>query len=154
MARAGGGLVTWTDGIIGDDDDLLCSRAEQPIENFMAAGAEALAAAELYQTDTDYADYALACAKEDWRCAYRDRESEGFLERSDPARISHGVVMYSCAVWSALDIYQVDGDSYFKDMAIALAKVVDCQQQGDSGLEHPVYGLFSTGSVQKADRAL
>ena len=141
-AQAVGGS-TWTDGIIGDDDDRYAPAQNSPIENFMAAGAEALAAAELYQTDTDYADYALACAKEDWRCAYRDRESEGFLERSDPARISHGVVMYSCAVWSALDIYQVDGDSYFKDMAIALAKVVmDCQQQEIPDWNIPFTGFF------------
>ena len=148
-AQAVGGS-TWTDGIIGDNDDRFAPAQNSPIENFMAAGAEALAAAELYQTDTDYADYALACAKEDWRCAYRDRESEGFLERSDPARISHDVVMYSCAVWSALDIYQVDGDPYFKEMAIALAKVVmDCQQQEIPDWNIPFTGFFYRDSSKK-----
>ena len=46
-------------------------------------------------------------------------------------------------LWSALVIYQVDGDPYFKEMAIALAKVVmDCQQQEIPDWNIPFTGFF------------
>lgn len=137
------GGSSWTDGKIGNGDDRSSPAEHRPIENFMAAGAEALGAQAVKRTDAAYAKYLLECAKEDWKFAYRDRESEGFSEMGDPARISHGVVMYACAVWSALYIYQTDGDAYFKEMAVELAHVVmDCQQQEIPDWDIPFTGFF------------
>ena len=133
----------WTEGFIGDGDDRSSPAENKPIENFMAAGAEALGAQVLRKKDPYYADYALKCAKEDWQFAYDARETEGYTGRGDPGRASHQVVMYGCAVWSAIDIYNASGDEYFKDMAAKCGEeVIACQQQEIPDWDIPFTGFF------------
>lgn len=134
----------WTDGFIGDGDDRTREADNKPIENFMAAGAEALGFMVLRDRDPMFADYALKCAKEDWNFAYEARDTEGYTPgKGDPARASHQIVMYSTAVWSAIDIYNTDGDPYFKDMAIQLAdEIIACQQQEIPDWDIPFTGFF------------
>lgn len=146
----GCGGSCWTYGILGDWDDCQSDAENKPIENFMASGAEALAAIALKGSDPVLSAYALKCAKEDWRFAYEARDTEGYTGQGDPGRASHQVVMYSCAVWSALDIYSADQDPYFKDMAVLLAKeVIACQQQEIPDWEIPMTGFFYRDSSQK-----
>ena len=138
-----GGTSCWTYGIFGDKDDIADEAGHQPIENFMCAGTEALASGILRETDPILADYALKCAKEDWAFAWRDRDIEGPCEHSDPMRASSQLVMYACGVWSALDLYDVTGDVYYKDMAIQLGdEVIACQQQDTPDWKIPFTGFF------------
>jgi len=74
------GTSCWTNGILGDQDDVDDEAQDVPIENMMAAGAEAIAASLVWDTEPEKAAYALKCAKEDWRFGYERRDTERFRD--------------------------------------------------------------------------
>lgn len=133
----------WTNGIMGDDDDIYREAALEPIENFMSAGTEALAYMELKDIDEVLAAYCLKCAKEDWGFAYDNRDLPGFEKQDDPNRIYTPLLKFSAACWSAVDLYKATGEIYYKDMAVAFADdIISCQQQTVTDWDVPYVGFF------------
>jgi hypothetical protein len=137
------GTSCWTNGIHGDQDDVEAQAQNPPIENMMSAGALAIAAALLRESEPEKAAYALKCAKEDWQFGYERREAELFRTIGDPARILSPLLAYSSAVWSAVEIYRACGEEYYADMAVECAKyVLACQQTEYMDWQTPVTGFF------------
>lgn len=133
----------WTNGIMGDDDDIYREAVLEPIENFMSAGAEALAYMRLKDIDGVLAAYCLKCAKEDWKFAYDNRDLPGFEKQDDPNRIYTPLLKFSAACWSAVDLYKATGDTYYRDMAVAFADdIISCQQQTVTDWDVPYVGFF------------
>lgn len=140
----------WSNGIIGDDDDIIREAANQPIENFIAAGAEALAYKRLKDSDPVLANYALKCAKEDWNFGYIDRDRNGRAPLDDGNRIYTDLLMYSCATWSALDLYDATGDSLYKESAVEFAhEIMGAQQQEIPDWDVPFVGFFYDNKDRK-----
>jgi len=137
------GTSCWTNGIHGDQDDVIFEALDIPIENMMAAGAEAIAAALLKEREPHKAAYALKCAKEDWQLGYERREGDTFHQKGDPARIISPLLAYSTAAWSAVEIYRACGEQYYADKAVECARyVMDCQQKAYPDWDIPAVGFF------------
>ncbi len=133
----------WTDGVMGNSDDINCEAGLKAIENFAAASLEALAYRTLRGEDPVLADYCLQCAKEDWAFAYAQKDNEGYDSYGDPNRISSQVLTYSLAVRSAVDLYRACGEETYKEQATALIRVVmDCQQVQTTDWDVPFAGFF------------
>ncbi|MCL2499679.1 MAG: glycoside hydrolase family 9 protein [Defluviitaleaceae bacterium] len=137
------GTSCWTDGIHGTQDDVESVAQNIPIENMMAAGACAIASYILREAEPEKAAYALKVAKEDWQFGYDGRDRELFRTIGDPARILSPLLAYSTAAWSAVEIYRVCGDEYYKEKAVECARyVMDCQQTEYPEWDIPVVGFF------------
>src|SRR5260370_21752286 len=57
----------WTDGILGNSDDITSTARNSPMGNFTASAAEAIAARVFKQSDTRLASHSLKMAAADWR---------------------------------------------------------------------------------------
>lgn len=140
----------WTNGIMGDNDDIFREAALEPIENFMCAGAEALASMELKDIDPELSAYSLRCAKEDWGFAYDNRHMEDFCKFDDPNRICTPLLKSSAACWSAVDLYKATKDPYYYEMAVTFAdEIIACQQQTVTDWDVPYVGFFYDDAAHK-----
>ena len=127
----------WTDGVIGNLDDVSARATNNPAQNLAAAATEALAARVLKQSDPILAGYSLKQAGEDW----------GFAIAGMAAATRGGVTEISGhAILAGLDLWQATGDRKYADQAIALSKnVTDSQQRSFlPGLTTPLTGFFYT----------
>jgi hypothetical protein len=137
------GTSCWTDNIHGTQDDVESVAQNVPIENMMAAGACAIAASVLWDIEPEKAAYALKVAKEDWQFGYDRRDKELFRTIGDPARILSPLLAYSTAAWSAVEIFRLTGEEYYKEKAVECARyVMDCQQTQYPEWDKPVVGFF------------
>src|ERR1017187_692576 len=127
----------WTDGVIGDVDDVSAQASNNPAQNLAAAATEALAARVLKQSDPILAGYSLKQAQEDW----------GFAMTGMAARTRGSATeMAGHAIIAGLDLWQATGDRTYADQAIALSKsITDSQQRSFlPGLSTPLTGFFYT----------
>jgi len=128
----------WTDGIIGDLDDVTAQASNNPAQNLAAAATEALAARVLKPTDPILAGYSLKQAEEDW----------GFAMASLTAgNRGASTEMAGHAVIAGLDLWQATGDRKYAAQAVALSKTITDSQQRSfpPGLTVPLTGYFFTG---------
>ena len=140
----------WTDGIMGNSDDINCEAGFKAIENFAAASLEALACQTLREEDPALAAYALKCAREDWDFACMDMDNVGYDSYGDPNRISTQILTYSLAVRSAIDLYRACGEERYKERAAKFIGVVlDCQQQRTTDWDVPFAGFFYDNTRQR-----
>lgn len=128
----------WTNGILGDVDDMVCNATNSPAGNFSAAATEALAARVLKRSDPILAGYSLKQAVEDWDFAlagYEKQQRGGLTELSGHA------------VLAALELHQTTGERKYADKAQELARVIVDSQQRSFLPEaiHPITGFFYTG---------
>lgn len=128
----------WTDGIIGNLDDVSAQAGNNPASNLAAAATEALAARVLKRSDPIRAGYALKQAEEDWGFAM-----EGMAR---PGRGSE-VELAGHAITAGLDLYQATGNRKYADKAIELSKTITDSQRRNflPGLTTPLAGFFYTG---------
>ena len=127
----------WTDGVIGNVDDVSAQASNNPAQNLAAAATEALAARVLKQSDPILAGYSLKQAQEDW----------GFAMTGMAARTRGSATeMAGHAIIAGLDLWQATGDRTYADQAIALSKsITDSQQRSFlPGLSTPLTGFFYT----------
>ena len=128
----------WTDGIMGNLDDVSAQASNNPASNLAAAATEALAARVLKKSDPIKAGYALKQAEEDW----------GFA-MDGMARGGRGsaVELAGHAVIAGLELYQTTGDRKYADKAIELGKTITDSQRRNflPGLTTPLTGFFYTG---------
>jgi hypothetical protein len=127
----------WTDGVIGNVDDVSAQASNNPAQNLAAAATEALAARVLKQSDPILADHSLKQAKEDW-----DFAMTGMAARSRGSATE----LAGHAIIAGLDLWQATGDRKYADQAIALSKsITDSQQRSFlPGLSTPLTGFFYT----------
>ena len=127
----------WTDGIIGDIDDVSAQASNNPAQNLAAAATEALAARVLKQSDPILAGYSLKQAQEDWSFAMAGMAARPRGSATEMA--GHAII-------AGLDLWQATGDRKYADQAIALSKsITDSQQRSFlPGLNTPLTGFFYT----------
>jgi len=102
----GSGGSVWTSNIQGECDQIDNEAQRLAVENFMAAGAEALAAQVLKDIDKEQSRYLAEVAKEDWAYAYEDIDQEQYVATMDPARVSSPLLLYSEGVIGAFELYR------------------------------------------------
>jgi len=128
-------LGLWSNGILGDNDDITAQASNSPHENFLASAAEAIAARVLKGSDPELAADNLKRAIDDFRFAIAGMPGRGSVVESA-----------SIGVLAATDLFEVTGQQYYKDEAKRLAKMIMESQQRSilPGLSIPITGFFYT----------
>lgn len=130
----------WTDGVLGNVDDVTAKAGNSPFENLTAAAAEAAAARAYRKTHPDFACRLLAAAQDDYQYAV------GALK--DP-----GLELASAATQAALELYRTTSIQRFGADARAFARSLTASQQTEfPGWDKPMRGFFYTSP--KRDRLL
>ena len=120
----------WTDGIIGNVDDVVSEARNSPYDNFLAAKAEAKAAKLLMDRDSIRARYALKSAAEDWQFA----QQSGRDVNLDIA---------AAGLNASLSLYEVIGDEKYREAALDFADyIMRCQQQENLSEDVTLKGFF------------
>ncbi|MCL4813796.1 MAG: glycoside hydrolase family 9 protein [Vicinamibacteraceae bacterium] len=137
-------MNTWTNGIIGDEDDRPREALKNPNVNYIAAAAGARAARVLRTSDPALAARALAMARQDWLDAIDTPETPENL--STPAFASTDMELASVGILASLELYAATGDEHYSRKARELAPIVlDSQQRAPVGTRWPLGGFFYTG---------
>lgn len=125
------GLSSWTNGLIGDEDDMEVRVHNQAFQNFFQSSIEALAADALKEYDPELAEGCLTAAREDYAFA-RERFEEKGIEYP---------IMWEHTLGSSLSLYYaaaLEASSRLglsEDAALWAKKLLACQETG-----HPVTG--------------
>lgn len=137
------GLGLWTDGFIGNKDDVEARVHNQAFQNFFCAAVEAQAGLVLKEVDPDLAWKCVEAAKEDYRFAKQRFEEKG-MER--PIMWEHTLnsglsQYYAAAAWAAASICENEYDEEFANEAYRFGdKLLNCQETGTEGI--PMKGFF------------
>jgi hypothetical protein len=140
----------WTDGILGNSDDITSTARNTPMGNFTASAAEAIAARILKESDQRLAAYSLKMAEADWRFACAgmsatNATSELWRGTFDSDNVEHEVA--SVGVLASVDLLQATGNQRYADKAIELAKIIlDSQERTRPNWDIPLFGFFYTGT--------
>ncbi len=136
------GMGHWTDGILGNGDDIVEQANQAPYEDFLAAAAEALAARVLKTDDPGLAAYSLRMARDDWRFGV---EAMGIKE---PRRDTLGekIDELSTGVLASLDLYRATGEPRYADKAREYGQVLVSMQERKlhADWKAPITGYFYT----------
>jgi hypothetical protein len=125
-----GGIGRWTDGIMGNDDDLSFTAQKLPFENFLSASAVARAALTLRHIDPVKADYCIRVATEDWESAV-----EGMTIPE--------VEICGEAIIASMNLYKLTGEEKYASKAIGWAEaIMESQQQSYTPWKIPFAGFF------------
>lgn len=145
------GATRYTDGLIGNFDDVEARVHNHSFENFLFAGVEAYAAETLGEYDENLADCALKAAREDFTFAEQKFAETGV----EPAHMyehtyNSGLSQYyAVIVWAASCLYQSTKEDYYAKTAREYArKLLACQERGEAGLE--LTGFFYRDESHRA----
>lgn len=137
------GLGLWTDGLIGNKDDVEARVHNQAFQNFFCAGVQAQAGLALKELDPDLAWKCVEAAKEDFRFAKRRFEEKGIeypimWEHTLNSGLSQ---YYAAAALAGASICQNEYDEEFATEAQRFGeKLLACQETGTKGV--PMKGFF------------
>jgi len=130
----------WTDNQIGTADDTYAQAQNSPMENFIAAAAEAMAARVLETSDPARSAQCLAAARDDWKFAIGKTPSP-HLE------------LASYAALASVEMFKATGEKAYADKAAEFARIIGhCQQRTVPDWKVPLVGFFYTSP--KKDRLL
>lgn len=137
------GLNQWTDGCIGNMDDVPVRVHKHAYQNFICGAIEARAARALQEYDPDLSWKCLEAAKEDLFWAeerYREKGME-IPVMWEHTMNSGASQYYAAACWCAAAIYELCGEEQFSQIAQTYAqKLLACQETGSPGV--PMVGFF------------
>jgi hypothetical protein len=126
----------WTNGRLGDYDDVVAEARCEPSSNFYAAAAEAIAYRVLRAREPDLAERALKQARADWQFG-RD------MLAVQP-KTSITVELGSIAILASLELSEATGEQPFADLARDLASVIVDSQHREflPGVDVRLTGFF------------
>jgi hypothetical protein len=125
-----GGIGQWTDGIMGNGDDINFRAQNLPFENFLSATTIARAAKTLRKIDPVKADQCIKAAAEDWEAAI--------------AKMTRGEVEIDGeAILSSLTLYELTGEAKYAEKARQIGdSLMKSQQQVYPDWKVPFVGFF------------
>ena len=134
----------WTDGIIGNADDMVAEAYPSASSSFMAAAAEAVAARVLAGADDDLAELSSNSAQQDWKDALE-------FSKTDRKWLERDVELASLGAVAALELFKTLGAREYADKAIELADLIlSCQQREvAAGLDFPITGFFYSSPARE-----
>jgi Glycosyl hydrolase family 9/Cellulase N-terminal ig-like domain len=147
-----------TNGILGDDDDVVSTARNNPLDNFLASAAEAIGARVLKETDPRLAALALKISAADWNFGIEGMEAAGnktskelFSGSFDSDNIEFEVA--SEAILAAVDLWRITGDKQYEEKAASLSPLIlNCQERKKMNWDIPLTGFFYAGAAK--DRIL
>lgn len=145
------GLGVWTDGFIGNEDDVKTRVHNQAFQNFFCAAVEAGAALVLKDIDPDLGWKCRETAKEDFRFAKERFEAYG-MEK--PIMWEHTLnsgrsQYYAAAAWAAASICAgEDSEEFEKEAKEFGRRLLTCQEQRTDGV--PMKGFFYRDETHRA----
>ena len=139
-----------TNGIIGDDDDVISTARNSPGTNFKAASSEAIAARVLKEKDPRLAAFSLKMAKADWQFATdklnlteNPSSKEPFTGSFDSGNVVHELA--SQGIIASVELWESTGDKKYEIKATELARVIlESQQRKKPDWDVPLIGFFYT----------
>jgi len=134
----------WTDGIIGNVDDVTAEAKNSPMHNFACAAVEALAYRLLKERNTDFARRCVTTAKNDWKYAV-EKESEWMEDVPFQIHAAYGPYLTaSLGILSSIEIFEALGDETYANKAVEYGRfLLNCQQRSFE-LDLPITGYFYT----------
>lgn len=144
------GLTRFSNGLIGDMDDVAARVYDHAYENFVFAGVEAYAAVRFAPQDAGLAWGSLQAAKEDFAFAQKKFAETGvahtqMYEHTYNCGLSQ---YYAAIVWAASCLYEASGEEQYAAAARQWAeKLLACQETGAAGL--PFAGFFYRDETHK-----
>jgi hypothetical protein len=146
----------WTNGIIGDDDDLISTARNNPMSNFTASASEAIAYRVLKETDPSLASYSLRMAEADWRFAIEGMAETRPSKELWQGSFDSGGVMFdeaSAGVIASVDLWKATGKKQYMDKAVEFASLIlNSQERIRPDWDIPFLGFLYTD--QNKDRIL
>ena len=139
----------WTDGILGNSDDITSTARNRPMGSYTASAAEAIAARVLKDSDPRLAAYSLKMAEADWRfaCAampVTNATSELWRGTFDSDNVE--LETPAVGVLASVDLWQITRAQAYADKASELAKIIlASQQRKRPNWDIPLFGFFYTG---------
>jgi hypothetical protein len=138
------GCSRYTNGLIGDFDDVDVRVHNHPIDNFISATTLAIAARGLENIDSGRSAVALKAAREDYAFAKRFYDEHGFVPPDTPWEHTYptGEASFDAiASVAASTLYQVTGESAYAEDARGFAnEMLQAQERGEAGI--PLKGFF------------
>jgi len=137
-----------TDDIMGDDDDITSTARNNPLDNFMASAAEAIAARVLKESDPRLAALSLKMAAADWNFGL---EGMANANNKSPKEIWTGTFdsdniefeVAAEAILAAVDLWKATGNKMYEEKAAALSQVIlNSQQRKKTDWDIPLSGFF------------
>ncbi len=144
------GVCRWTNGLIGDMDDVTARVHNHAFENFLMSGIEAYGSIALKDRDPQLAWKCLDSARSDFGFALERFEAVGMelpimYEHTYNSSLSQ---YYATASWAASVIYKATNDGYYAKEAEKFAdSMLKCQDTGTEGI--PLKGFFYRDESKK-----
>ena len=105
------GITIWTDGLLGNMDDMKARVHNQAYENFICSGIEAFIAMEI--EDKMMAEKLISVAKEDFKFAFKQYKKVGFDEKPifwEHTYMTSESLYMATASWAASMLYKLTND--------------------------------------------
>jgi len=147
-----------TNGIIGDEDDLIVTARRSPMDLLSASASEALAYNVLKHENPFMANFSLEMAEEDWKYALDELSKSpsddapfAFRGTFDPNNVEHDPA--SAGILAAMELWKATGKQAYADQAFEWAKIIfNSQQQTRPDWDIPFTGFLYTST--KKDQIL
>jgi hypothetical protein len=143
----------YTDGIVGNIDDVVTPAGNIPWENFLVAATEAFAYQILKEKKPDLADRCLQAAEEDWEAAVRLQPEWEALDRpgfDTHPREGNTYLAISWGIISSLHLHKATGKKIYSEHAIEYGHLL-MQLQERLFLDGiPITGFFYTGPKKQS----
>ena len=135
----------WTQGLLGDYDDIIHTAGRNPGSNMMCVAPEALAARVFKDFDPAFAYANLNAAEEDYAWAMEDMEKAG----DKMSRFGElGMAAQACI--SSIELYYTTGKEEYLVNAEKFADMIPlCQETEYPDWDTPIRGFFYTGKNHK-----
>lgn len=149
------GTAMWSQGFMGDADDITCRMHNNAYENFLCAAVECFCSMQLTQDDSGLAAASLRCAEADFAFAQERFAKTGFSERP-PIYWEHSWMTSESAFKATIAqaaslLYMATGKAAYQDAAAeALTYVLACQHTQSAGPHFADGGFFYRNTDRKA----
>ncbi len=151
--RNGGSISSRrTNDILGDDDDVISTARNNPMDNFLAATAEAIGARVLKESDPRLAALALKKAKADFKFGLEGMSNTKASKDLWTGTFDSNNVEFTVAaegVLASVDLWKATSDQQYKEKAIALSQaIINSQQRSKTDWDVPLSGFFYATSAK------
>ncbi len=146
------GIVIWTDGLIGNLDDMKARVHKGPFDNFLFSGIEAYAALSM-DKDPMFREKLTRIAKEDFDFALERFAEVGYNEFPIFWEHSYNTSesqFMATASWAASVLFQLTNNKYYADKAVELINyTLDCQRTKPLQDKNQTKGFFYRDKSKK-----
>lgn len=148
------GVSMWSQGFLGDQDDITVRLHDNAYENYLCSAVEAYCAAQLGD-DPVFQEAVLECARQDFAFAESRFQKTGFSERppiywEHSWMTSESAFMATASLAASL-LFEATGEaSYARSARESMDYVLSCQCEGPAGESFPLGGFFYRNPGRRA----